>query len=135
MPAAGEIARATRSLDVTDMGTIFHITSRSQWEEAVHAGLYQAPSLLTEGFIHCSDSHQVVRVANGLFRNTHGLVLLHIDTGTLKAPVVYENLEGGAEKFPHVYGPINVQAVREVTPFTPGEARTFDHYVGSIGVR
>jgi uncharacterized protein (DUF952 family) len=43
-------------------------------------------------------------------------VLLHIDPARLQAPVRYENLEGGRELFPHVYGPVPVSAVVDVTP-------------------
>lgn len=63
-----------------------------------------APSLASAGFIHCSDRHQFSRVANHIFRNTTGLVLLHVDKEKLLSEVVYENLDGGPEPFPHVYG-------------------------------
>ena len=114
------------------MATIFHITTKSQWDEALHRGWYEAPSLSTAGFIHCSEPHQVIRVANSIFRNTDGLALMHIDTEKLESRVVYENLEGGTEKFPHVYGPINLQAVRNITSFPPAEDGTFDHHMGGI---
>lgn len=111
------------------MGTIFHITSNEAWNEALRRGKYEAPSLSTAGFIHCSNADQVVRVANNIYRNIGGLVLLHIDVDRLPAPVVYENLDGGRELFPHVYGPIEVSAVRAVTPFEPADDGTFDHHV------
>lgn len=107
---------------------IFHITSRSGWERALRLGRYEAPSLAQQGFIHCSTADQVVRVANHLFRGTPGLVLLRIATGKLVAPVVYENLEGGPELFPHVYGPINLDAVEAATVFEPAPDGTFDHH-------
>ena len=109
------------------MAIIFHITSESEWEEAVQRGRYEARSLSTAGFIHCSDRHQVIRVANSIFQGTGGLVLLHIDAERLSSTVVYENLEGGAEVFPHVYGPIDLGAVRNITPFGPAEDGSFDH--------
>ena len=39
------------------------------------------------------------------------LLLLHIDESLLGVPVVYEQLGGAPEPFPHVYGPIPVDAV------------------------
>jgi len=114
------------------MAIIFHITSQSEWEEAVQRGRYEARSLSTAGFIHCSDRHQVIRVANSIFRGTGGLVLLHIDAERLSSTVVYENLEGGAEVFPHVYGPIDLGAVRNITPFGPAEDGSFDHLCGEL---
>ncbi|MBN1436719.1 MAG: DUF952 domain-containing protein [Sedimentisphaerales bacterium] len=100
---------------------ILHITKRSEWEEAVLAGEYGAASLNAEGFIHCSKAEQVVRVANFLFAGQEGLVLLCIDEEKLTAEVRYENLEGGEELFPHVYGSVNLDAVVDVVGF-PTEA-------------
>jgi uncharacterized protein (DUF952 family) len=110
------------------VAVIFHITTNNQWREAEHRGRYEAPSLASAGFIHCSDRHQVVRVANHIFRGTTGLIVLHIDTEKLVSPVVYENLEGGPEPFPHVYGPINLDAVAGITSFEPAEDGSFDHH-------
>ena len=46
------------------------------------------------------------------------LVLLHIDEQLLTSPVVYEQLPGAPEPFPHVYGPINLAAVVTAEPLT-----------------
>jgi uncharacterized protein (DUF952 family) len=94
---------------------IFHITSEQAWADAKTRGSYTADSLASEGFIHCSGAHQVAWVANQRFRGRSDLVLLHIDPARLEAPVRYENLEGGRELFPHVYGPVPVSAVVDVT--------------------
>ena len=104
---------------------IFHITSRAAWESALGAGIYEADSLPTEGFIHCSTAEQYVWVANQRFRGRQDLVLLHIDPARLRSEVRYENLEGGATLFPHVYGVIPIGAVLNVTPFLPGTDGTF----------
>lgn len=104
---------------------IFHITSRSTWDAALGAGIYEAGSLATEGFIHCSTAEQYVWVANQRFRGRTDLVLLHIDPTRLHCEVRYENLEGGETPFPHVYGAIPITAVLNVTPFLPGADGTF----------
>ena len=80
---------------------------------------------MTEGFIHCSDADQVIWVANQRFRGRQDLVLLHIDSRLLDAEVRYENLEGGQQQFPHVYGPIPLSAVVDAVPFKPGADGTF----------
>jgi len=52
------------------------------------------------------------------FKDTMDLLILEIDTDALQAELVHENLEGGKELFPHIYGPLNLEAVvtaREVT--------------------
>jgi len=107
---------------------IYHIAATADWERAKEAGEYPADSLETQGFIHCSGRDQVVRVANALFRGVSNLTLLRIDPAKLTSPVVYENTSGGAEPYPHVYGPINLEAVVQVYPFQPGPEGNFDHH-------
>lgn len=107
---------------------IYHIAATADWEQAIQAGEYRANSLATQGFIHCSDAHQVLRVANALYRGVRDLSLLRIDPDKLTSRVVYENTSGGTEPFPHVYGPINLEAVVHVYPFAPGPEGTFDHF-------
>ncbi len=97
---------------------ILHITSAAAWADAQAIGTYTADSLATEGFIHCSEPHQVAWVANQRFRGRTDLIVLHIDPATLPADIRYENLEGGTQLFPHVYGAIPCTSVIDVTPLT-----------------
>lgn len=115
---------------------ILHITTREAWEAAQISGEYRAASLEHEGFIHCSTADQVLRVANALFAGARDLVLLHIDPAALHAPLRYEPPAhtpdqpvetAGTERFPHVYGPINLEAVVRVTDFTPDAGGRFTH--------
>jgi len=101
------------------MAIIFHITTREAWNEATE-GIYLTESFPTEGFIHCSTRDQVVKVANARFRGQAGLVLLSIDSEKVTPEIVYENLEGGQELFPHIYGALNKNAVVKITQFEPG---------------
>ena len=103
------------------MAIIFHITTREAWDEAKPVGTYWPEAFAAEGFIHCSTPAQVVRVADARFRGRRGLVLLAIDTARVAPEIVYENLEGGSELFPHIYGGLNADAVAEVLEFEPGE--------------
>jgi uncharacterized protein (DUF952 family) len=107
------------------MPIIYHITRREAWEQAKLAGSYSTETFATEGFIHCSKPDQVVQVANLRFRGLAGLVLLSIDTNKVAAPIVYENLEGGRQMFPHIYGALNVDAVVAVCDFAPAADGTF----------
>lgn len=103
---------------------IYHITSRQAWIGATRSGTYAADSLKTDGFIHCSTAAQVLPVARQLYGGQAGLVLLVIDTDKLQAPVQWERsvpppgVEGAAT-FPHVYGPIEAQAVTACLDFEP----------------
>jgi uncharacterized protein (DUF952 family) len=104
---------------------IFHITSRTAWESALGAGIYEGDSLAAEGFIHCSTAEQYIWVANERFRGRTDLVLLQIDPTRVRAEIRYENLEGGEAKFPHVYGAIPIGAVLNVVPLRPREDGSF----------
>jgi uncharacterized protein (DUF952 family) len=96
---------------------IFHIATRGAWDEAVRAGSYRVDTLETEGFIHCSEAHQVAEVANVRFRGREDLVLLWIDPARVRAAIKYEDASDGSGTFPHIYGPLNTDAVARVTSF------------------
>ena len=97
------------------MNVILHITTADAWAAAKAHGSYAADSLATAGFIHCCEERQLAWVVEAHFPGRTGLLLLHVDTTRLDAEVKYENLEGGTELFPHVYGAIPVSAVVAVT--------------------
>lgn len=101
------------------MAIIFHIARSEAWTGRA-AGSYRPEMFSVEGFVHCSTPDQVVRVADIRFRGQQGLVLLCIDTDKVTAEIRYENLEGGRELFPHIYGEINTDAVVQVAEFEPG---------------
>src|SRR3954447_2783060 len=109
----------TRHEEDTAMPAILHITSRDGWDAAALAGNYRGDTLATEGFIHCSTPDQVVRVANARFSGRTDLVLLRIDPARLNSDLRWEMSEPG-EAFPHIYGPLNLDAVIDVLPFSPG---------------
>jgi len=98
---------------------IFHITSRTDWEAAQARGEYIAESLATEGFIHCSTISQVIPVANNFYKDQDSLLLLMIEPTLLSSTLKWEAPSGGTpppgvpvgDQFPHVYGPINLDAV------------------------
>jgi uncharacterized protein (DUF952 family) len=108
------------------MSLILHATSRGAWDEAREAGAYTAPSLADEGFIHCSTPEQMTRVANFILRGQAGLVLLCIDEARVSADVRYEGYRDEGPRFPHVYGPLNLDAIVEVVDFPPSSDGTFE---------
>ncbi|MCU0335554.1 MAG: DUF952 domain-containing protein [Chitinophagaceae bacterium] len=65
----------------------------------------------TEGFIHCSDAHQVAGVLQRFYAGQTGLLKLQIDPARLESELKYEGASDVNEKFPHVFGPIPVAAV------------------------
>ena len=100
---------------------ILHITTASEWKAAQAAGAYRAPSLTDEGFIHCSSPTQVTHVADWFYRDVDDLVLLCIDPDALTSELRWEpSGDAFAGDFPHVYGPIDLDAVAEALPWARG---------------
>ena len=104
---------------------LFHIAHGEEWARAQLDGLYSTGSLRDQGYVHCSYPHQVIKVANMVYRGQRGLVLLHIDPDRLDSRVVGEYVDG--ELYPHVYGPINLGAVVKAERLEPLEDGSFTH--------
>ena len=96
------------------MATIYHLVTPSTWQERPDEPL-RVPSLADEGFIHCSFADQVARSANRFYADAAELLVLTIDTTPLTSPL-REELGSNGQLFPHIYGPINRDAVTEVVP-------------------
>jgi uncharacterized protein (DUF952 family) len=96
------------------MPIIYHVTTASEWNAAKQKGSYETPSLKDEGFIHCSQDHQVAGVLERYFAGKDSLVKLVIDTDKLRSRFVFDWSPSTQDTFPHVYGPINTDAVIEV---------------------
>jgi uncharacterized protein (DUF952 family) len=107
------------------MTFILHIATPQAWQQAQTNGSYQPEMFSREGFIHCSTPTQVVEVANRHFRGQTGLLLLKIEAERVRAEIRYENLEGGKQLFPHIYGELNLDAVVAVSDFEPQAGGTF----------
>jgi uncharacterized protein (DUF952 family) len=93
------------------MAFIYHITTRSAWEQGVSEGAYASPSLKDEGFIHCSEKEQVAYIRERFYKDQSSLVLLEIDTTQLESQLIFEWSPSVEQTFPHIYGPINLSAV------------------------
>ena len=104
---------------------ILHITTEAAWQTAVAAGEYRADSLETEGFIHCSTVAQVLMPANQMFAGQTDLILLTVDPAKLTARLVYEDCYESGHQFPHIYGPLNLDAVTGFVAFPPNEDGSF----------
>ncbi len=102
---------------------IFHMTRQALWDADV--GEYRGDTLDSDGFIHCCDAHHLIAVANARFHGTSDLLVLEIDPSRVLAEIRYENLEGGAHPFPHVYGPLNTEAVVDVHLLEPDPSGDF----------
>jgi uncharacterized protein (DUF952 family) len=100
------------------MQTIYHLVLRRVWEENPEQP-YRAESLAGEGFIHCSFAEQVASSANRFYADADDLLLLHIDAQRLSNPLREEG-SGSGELFPHIYGPLNRDAVVKIEAMARG---------------
>jgi uncharacterized protein (DUF952 family) len=71
---------------------------------------------VTEGFIHCSTAAQVESSGRRHFAGQAGLVVLEIDPEKLRWELRWEDSHG--EAFPHLYGPLDLDAVISVQTFS-----------------
>ena len=99
------------------MSQIVHICSKKDWQTAQAVGQYWAASLDLEGFIHCSRPEQIIEVANRYYKGSSDLVLLWIDPTKLAPELRWEPSD--EDVYPHLYGPLNLSAVRGITAFLP----------------
>ncbi len=103
--------------------TIFHIATEPNFRSCLSDDFYEADSLKTEGFIHCTSGESVLlAVAENYFSEaTDPLLVLKIDLPKVKHEVRFEppaTVEGVgkshvelASLFPHIYGPLNISAI------------------------
>ncbi len=96
------------------MPVIYNVTTGGDWEAARHKVFYEHPSLSAEGFIHCSQENQVAGVLDRYFTGQTNLVKLVIDTDRLTSHFVFDWSPSTQDTFPHIYGPINLDAVTDV---------------------
>ncbi len=102
---------------------IYRIAEAVDWERAQHEGAFASADLAAEGFIHCSERHQVARTAKKYYAGKTRLLLLEIDDSALGAALVRENLTGSGD-FPHIYGPIPLSAIVRHSDFDSGTVST-----------
>lgn len=116
---------------------ILHITSKKQWDKAQVSGLYYPDNFTLDGFIHCSSAAQVLGVANNFYAGQTDLLLMCIDPKKVEAPLKYEppiHPHGGYDPsptdtidlYPHIYGPLNLDAVVMVEDFVARPDGRFD---------
>lgn len=118
------------------MANIFHIIPKADWQEALRKGEYAPTSLKSEGFIHCSHTDQIEGVANSLYHGRKDLLLLRIYEPDVEAKVVHEpplEIPMSGLIFPHIYGPLNLDAVDKVFDFPCNDLGKFKNPPDLLG--
>lgn len=96
------------------MTLIYKISPGKDWQQAEARGRFSgAPVDLADGFIHFSAADQVRETAAKHFAGQEGLVLVAIEAEALGEELKWEPSRGGA-LFPHLYGELDMSAVRWV---------------------
>jgi uncharacterized protein (DUF952 family) len=112
-------------------GHIHHLAPASRYRAGE---AYLPAQFAADGFIHCTREPEVLlEVANAYYRDAPGdFVVLVIDPEQVLAEVRYEPPSppsaGGAQAgrlFPHIYGPLNPEAVVAVRPALRAPDGTF----------
>ncbi len=95
---------------------LYKIMSLQEWEKAQAQGIYAGSDVdQKDGFIHLSTGHQVRATAQKYFSAKADLVLVSIREESLDPSLKWETSRGG-DLFPHIYGPLRLDAVRETVP-------------------
>ncbi len=98
------------------MSLVFKILTEFQWEAAREAGVFKgSPADLADAYIHLSGPEQVAETARRHFSGQSGLWLLSFETERLGGTLKWEPSRGG-ELFPHLYGPLSLDAMVEALP-------------------
>jgi uncharacterized protein (DUF952 family) len=96
------------------VATIYKICSASAWREAERQGVYRGSADdMRDGFIHFSTASQVAETARKHFFGRTGLFLVEVDADALGRRLRWERSRNN-ELFPHLYGELDLGAVRAV---------------------
>jgi uncharacterized protein (DUF952 family) len=111
------------------MTVIYHIATASDWAQAQQDGEYttstRGVTLSEQGFIHASAAEQVAPVANLFYQGLTDLLVLVIDTDRVGPEIRYDQVPGSAAPFPHIYGPLNIDAVVDTRQLAVGPDGAF----------
>jgi glutathione S-transferase len=110
--------RAARRADPGQeaLSTIYHLALAPDWARACDGDRRYRVSTIGRtldevGFIHCSFARQVRGVADAFYRGRSDVVLLTIDRSRVSAPIRDDHVAEAHDVFPHIYGPLDTDAV------------------------
>jgi uncharacterized protein (DUF952 family) len=112
----------------TPTGRTWHLVPEVVWEAQRTGRLYRPEAFGDDGFVHCTDGLDHLLVpANAYYRDDpRPYLALEIDLASVSAPARYDD---PAERYPHVYGPVEVAAVRTVLVAERADDGTFIRFV------
>jgi uncharacterized protein (DUF952 family) len=111
-----------------DSETIYHLTPKDFYESIPASLAYLPQGYDKDGFIHCTRGTDLLAfIANRFYREASGdFLMLVIDVRGLTAPLKYESLDPVMPyPFPHIYGPLNREAISETVTMIRDAKGTF----------
>jgi uncharacterized protein (DUF952 family) len=109
---------------------IYLLMGTQDHEAATQAGTWDPPSRATDGFIHASPAGSLTRVANKHYRQFDEVRVVWLRQEGLRSEVLWEPASDGG-LYPHVYGPINMDAAERVTPARKGADGNYEIVMGA----
>jgi uncharacterized protein (DUF952 family) len=95
---------------------LLHVATTTAWAQAQATGIHAPPELERDGFLHCCTRAQLAFVLRRHFAGAERLLVLTFDPAAVPAEIRWVRSEPEQDPFPHLYGPIPVDAVRRVAP-------------------
>jgi glutathione S-transferase len=100
---------------------LFHLALEADWKAALQHGDYRVSTrglfLEQVGFIHLSWQEQVQATFDRFYADAGAVLSLRIDPKLVSAPLRADAIHTGV-LFPHLYGPLPIASVVEVSPFS-----------------
>src|SRR5919107_3223190 len=89
---------------------VYHLVPREEYEAGDPRADYAPAAFADEGFIHLTDGADELAVVGNRYYRADGrpYVALHVDLARVRAPIRYEDPR---RVYPHVYGPLNRDAI------------------------
>ncbi|HYH12546.1 MAG TPA: DUF952 domain-containing protein [Thermomicrobiales bacterium] len=115
-------ADASRDARVT-----YHLVPEPVWVEQRGEKEYIPDAFEADGFIHCTNGLDPLRdVANMFYKgDERSYVVLALDAEKIRSEVRYDDPE---QIYPHIYGPLNTDAVIGVFDAARGDDGTFEGF-------
>ena len=102
------------------MQTIVITSTLELWKEAGKSGQYTHSTIDTKlaeaGFIHATSPYQTIAMLNRYYPEREDIILLLADVAKIIPGVKFEASSSGRTpgQFPHIYGPLNINAVYKI---------------------
>ena len=96
---------------------LYLILSKREWEQVKDLEFYGEEVLKHEEFIHCATLDTYEWVINVFYGGESELVIAVFDSELISSPIKYETARRHPGLFPHVYGPMNMSALKYTKNF------------------